>query len=1275
MRGTPAVRHHGGVDDDSLPAPPSSPVSSSPDPLALSTLSPAITSHRIGCRAKTPLGIRSANASNVDGSSNRRTPQKKDRSGRDRAIVHTADRDGHSSYAKTSSPSKSVTLNTPTIAGPHGTSSPWKIRVTVEAEPNTCPGSWNENINEFGERENPANFPGSPTPVRRRGRPSSASPMKKRSQGRLSTKNDTRTTTVPLKDAEDSAPVRRRGRPRKSDVGAGATPPAKNRKRAATPARRKSRGREAEKYVEVDAADDVFGGEVQAADHKARGTKTTGILAVVADDVADDGDVEAARGEGVEEESLHASNAMFSDHISGAENIAHRPSVGQESGKKRGRGRPRKETKEPMGQMTPQRRETADLKNIAAHCKDRGEGEEKVISERAPGSVDCSKSAYPASESQENQDVGESKGVLKRRSGESYQGFHGASPSPASVCTEPQNAQKRQYAPSNNCSTDLVGESSVLSDSDASSVGGARYPAVGGKYPRLRLPELQSRPGTQREILQRRPTPVKPREWGQEEIDLVLSSDSLDPMEKESDHDDQHEQEHMDQSDPSLVARDASTQEERAQNGENALGNNSRCLDGEVGSRGPAFAPQGVSEEYKVAGNSDAELGHDDSEVYQQHQDADDEEKDDSPDHGNGLSETVGDQTILESEGFSMVSVDSLTGELGGASASAEDVMSGIEYGTRHSELGRIREPCSKQRQANPSPSSLPRSTGLSGPSNSHTASSENPHSISELSLHESPDAQATSNRHPSTNLDTLSATDAFSTISRSSIHSASSASQPQCSGQHTHVPPNRQSVVLDHSFGGQPSFHSVHQASYSVFDSVDLGQKGTPPITEQSSISRRPSPKAPFSSLHPPPSAYGHGRHSMSSRARAATSPEFSYMPSSPPVAFPAIMQRTPVQPAPAFHVSSLSTPSAPHLRSVDKALLTPPPIESAVRAGIALQGLLDAGNDAPQNSSGLSIKDRSRLSSPMKESQRASVSPAQAYGGHSAVGTSVIACSEPHNPDKESSLEPNQRSALNGPRQRYERLCGSTRKSHVSQLSSNIVAAPIVQIEPVHYPSLPSTPNDSPQLITPSPTSDEDNAQKEDKSACDWQYMFRARLRSRTFSEEPNPIDQLLWEETGSELPYEGDSQGSLTATIGEKQACSAENQPDSQQKSRHRDSNSRWAPISGELRNNDKAMPTPSPRLCIETTKGDPDNARRIIDSANPSLRRRSTVNEESRACAQIQAHHESPLQSQHSTRHNTGNDSRRVSPGPARQTQSSCHGTTTHRPDASASSQNR
>lgn len=96
-----------------------------------------------------------------------------------------------------SSPSKAMVLNTPRTGG----ASPWRIKVTVQAEP----GSDGENT------ESPS--------VKRVTR--------------------TQSTTIPLKDPDVSCPVKRgRGRPRKSDVGAASKP-----KRAGTPVKRAARSK------------------------------------------------------------------------------------------------------------------------------------------------------------------------------------------------------------------------------------------------------------------------------------------------------------------------------------------------------------------------------------------------------------------------------------------------------------------------------------------------------------------------------------------------------------------------------------------------------------------------------------------------------------------------------------------------------------------------------------------------------------------------------------------------------------------------------------------------------------------------------------------------------------------------------------------------------------------------------------------------------------------------------------------------------------------------
>ncbi|KAI4622551.1 uncharacterized protein J4E87_006493 [Alternaria ethzedia] len=111
-----------------------------------------------------------------------------------------------------SSPTKSMIMSTPRGGG----ASPWRIKVTVQAEPGS------DDVN--------------------------ASPSVKRVTTR------TKTTTVPLKDHDTSSPVKRpRGRPRKSDVGATPKP-----KRKGTPVKRRARSGSRELNMK--------GGESSAAD-------------------------------------------------------------------------------------------------------------------------------------------------------------------------------------------------------------------------------------------------------------------------------------------------------------------------------------------------------------------------------------------------------------------------------------------------------------------------------------------------------------------------------------------------------------------------------------------------------------------------------------------------------------------------------------------------------------------------------------------------------------------------------------------------------------------------------------------------------------------------------------------------------------------------------------------------------------------------------------------------------------------------------------------------
>lgn len=141
---------------------------SSPDPLAISA-NPPLTkqARKSGRRMSAPVAKRSQNTQ----------------------YINTA--------SATPSPAKSIVLSTPKAAG----TSPWKIKVTVEAEP------------QFDASD--VKNSGSPTKTRR---------------------TRTTTTTVPLKGPDESSPVKRRGRPRKSD-GAEAI----KGKRSGTPVKRRTR--------------------------------------------------------------------------------------------------------------------------------------------------------------------------------------------------------------------------------------------------------------------------------------------------------------------------------------------------------------------------------------------------------------------------------------------------------------------------------------------------------------------------------------------------------------------------------------------------------------------------------------------------------------------------------------------------------------------------------------------------------------------------------------------------------------------------------------------------------------------------------------------------------------------------------------------------------------------------------------------------------------------------------------------------------------------------
>ncbi|KAF2690245.1 hypothetical protein K458DRAFT_328526 [Lentithecium fluviatile CBS 122367] len=155
---------------------------SSPDPLATSMNQNNARGRRQTTRSKQPLTSSS--------------PSKQNRA---------------SSYVdlEAASPSKSMVLSTPRGGG----ASPWRIKVTVQAEP----GSGDENVD---------------------------SPSVKRV-------TRTKTTTIPLKDADATSPVKRRGRPRKSDATSAKA------KRSGTPARKaaQSKTRTSSIGVEGSAAD------------------------------------------------------------------------------------------------------------------------------------------------------------------------------------------------------------------------------------------------------------------------------------------------------------------------------------------------------------------------------------------------------------------------------------------------------------------------------------------------------------------------------------------------------------------------------------------------------------------------------------------------------------------------------------------------------------------------------------------------------------------------------------------------------------------------------------------------------------------------------------------------------------------------------------------------------------------------------------------------------------------------------------------------------------
>ncbi|GME30586.1 hypothetical protein GTA08_BOTSDO03723 [Neofusicoccum parvum] len=111
------------------------------------------------------------------------------------------------------SPSKSITMTTPRAAG----SSPWRIKVTVEAQPH----------DEYSQDENSLTSPTGARAARIATQTTTiplndangSSPLKRRGRPRKSdTLPATQTTTIQLNDANGSSPTKKRGRPRKSDT-------------------------------------------------------------------------------------------------------------------------------------------------------------------------------------------------------------------------------------------------------------------------------------------------------------------------------------------------------------------------------------------------------------------------------------------------------------------------------------------------------------------------------------------------------------------------------------------------------------------------------------------------------------------------------------------------------------------------------------------------------------------------------------------------------------------------------------------------------------------------------------------------------------------------------------------------------------------------------------------------------------------------------------------------------------------------------------------------
>ncbi|KAF2193834.1 hypothetical protein K469DRAFT_712671 [Zopfia rhizophila CBS 207.26] len=176
---------------------------SSPDPLAVSLNENRVKSRRKSTRPqKEPLASSSPNKQS-------RKPNVSEQT------------------VELSSPSKSMVMNT----GRSGGASPWRIKVTVEAEPGSGTSD-DENMK---------------------------SPSVKRMMR-------TKTTTVPLKDADASSPVKRRGRPRKSDG-----PTERKTRRSGTPVRRRSKTRRSSNGATDTSAVNLYTDSAAAQPKKRRG--------------------------------------------------------------------------------------------------------------------------------------------------------------------------------------------------------------------------------------------------------------------------------------------------------------------------------------------------------------------------------------------------------------------------------------------------------------------------------------------------------------------------------------------------------------------------------------------------------------------------------------------------------------------------------------------------------------------------------------------------------------------------------------------------------------------------------------------------------------------------------------------------------------------------------------------------------------------------------------------------------------------------------------------